>query len=328
MSPITTKKASEKDLVHVLRTMILSRVFEEKVNEMFMQGIIHGTTHLGVGQEACHAGVSLALEKEDWILPTHRGHGHCLAKGATAYEMFCELFANTDGPCLGMGGSMHLTDTKNFNMGSSGIVAGAVPMAVGMADALRRQNKKNVVISFFGDAASNQGMTAEALNLASVWKSPVIFCCENNRYGMSTPAKLTVSVEDIAVRGKAYNMKSKIVDGNDVVAVLDAMEEARKYCVSGKGPYLLELKTYRYLGHSKSDQRKYRTKDEEADMKANNDPIIRFKDYLMDKGVITEESYKALYNEVEQEINEASEKARDKKDTITFEKALEYVYTK
>lgn len=326
MKEFETRKKDKKEMLKVLRVMITSRHFEEKVNEMFMRGLIHGTTHLGVGQEASHAGLSLGLNPDDWIVPTHRGHGHCLAKGATPYNMFCELFANYEGGCKGLGGSMHYIDLEHCNLGSSAIVGAGVPTAVGAAYAMKRHGKKNCVAALFGDAASNQGMVYEGMNLASIWEAPVLLYCENNKYGMSTPAKFTVPVENIVDRAVGVNIKSKIVDGMDVLAVLEAVMEASEYCRTEGKPFMLELKTYRYLGHSKSDQRKYRTKEEEEEVKKNNDSIQNFKKYLIKNKMITEEEFVALDKEIEQEIEEAADKASKVDKIISVDEAMSYVY--
>ena len=326
MNSFEEKKKDKDFMLKVLRTMLTSRHFELKVNEMFMAGLIHGTTHLGVGEEACHAGISLGLNPDDWIVPTHRGHGHCLAKGATPYNMFCELFANYQGGCKRLGGSMHYIDLAHCNLGSSAIVGAGVPTAVGAAYAMKREGKKNCVATFFGDGASSQGMVLEGMNLASVWEAPVLLCCENNRYGMSTPAKYTVSIEDIADRGPAFSIKSKIVDGMDVLAVLEAVMEAGEYCRTEGKPYLLEFKTYRYLGHSKSDQRKYRTKEEEEDMKKNHDAIDKFKNDLIAMNMITEEEFDELDKKIEKEIDDAADKAKKVDEIISVKEAMSYVY--
>ena len=326
MMTFEERKKDKNEMLKVLKTMLTSRHFELKVNEMFMAGLIHGTTHLGVGEEACHAGISLGLKEDDWIVPTHRGHGHCLAKGATPYNMFCELFANYEGGCKGLGGSMHYIDLEHCNLGSSAIVGAGVPTAVGVAFALKKQGKKNCVAAFFGDGASNQGMVLEGMNLASIWDVPILLCCENNRYGMSTPAKFTVPVEDIAIRGEGFNIKSKVVDGMDVLAVMEAVMEASEYCREECKPYLLEFKTYRYLGHSKSDQRKYRTKDEEEDMKKNHDAIERQKNYMIDQGMITQEEFEELDKKIEKEIEDAAEQAKKVSKIISVEEAMNYVY--
>ncbi len=312
----------EKSL-KLLKTMLLSRRFEESVNEMFMKGMIHGTTHLGIGQEALHAGVSSALGKKDWIIPTHRGHGHCLAKGSTIEEMMSELFATEQGLCKGLGGSMHLMDVKNRNLGNSGVVAGALPLAVGMGLAVKMQKRDEALVAFFGDAGSNQGMTHEAMNLAAIWKLPIIFLCENNMYGMSIPAKYGVSIENIADRGAGYGIKSLIIDGNNVEEVFHTIEEATQYVKSGKGPMLIEAKTYRWLGHSKSDQRKYRTKEEEVDWKLRC-PIENFKAKMIEAKFITESEFESLKQEVEKEIGTAITHCENKQ-PISLEQALDYV---
>ncbi len=314
----------KKQSLEIMRLMLTSRRFEEKVNEMFMQGLIHGTTHLGIGQEALHAGVSPALDKDDWILPNHRGHGHCIAKGSTPYDVMAELMAIREGVCKGMGGSMHIIDTRYKNMGSSGIVGSAIPMATGMALQLKREGSKNIVCTMFGDAASNRGAFHEALNMASIWNVPVLYICENNLYGMSVPARYAVSVEDIAVRGKAYNIESRVIDGNDVELVYSTVKELADDMRKNPKPFLLEVKTYRWLGHSKSDRREYRTKEEEAEWKERC-PIAMFKAKLLKRGYITGNVFEKMKTEVEAEIDAATEKCRGK-ERISLEEALDYVY--
>ncbi len=318
---ISTEKKTD-----LYKIMLTSRAFEEKVNEMFMKGLIHGTTHLGLGQEAGHAALSGALEKEDWILPTHRGHGHFIGKGGSVYSMMAELFAGKYGIDKGLGGSMHMTDTKNFNMGSSGVVAGAVPIAVGMAFALKKQKKENVVAVCLGDGAFNQGMTQESLNLARVWEVPVIFFCENNLYAMSAPANKFVA-GNITSRAAAYDIPAKTIDGNDIIEVYNAVSEAREYALSEKMPYFIESKTYRWLGHSKSDLRKYRTKEEEEYYKTLC-PINRYEEYLIKNDIITRKDAENYRAESEQLISDAvkfAEKTRG--DILSLEEAEKYVYS-
>ena len=315
---------NKKQSLETMRLMLTSRRFEEKVNEMFMQGQIHGTTHLGIGQEALHAGVSPALDKDDWILPNHRGHGHCIAKGSTPYDIMAELMAVRDGVCKGMGGSMHIIDTRYKNMGSSGIVGSAIPMATGMAYQLKRTGKKNIVCTMFGDAASNRGTFHEALNMASIWNVPVLYLVENNLYGMSVPARYAVSVEDIAVRGASYNIESKVIDGNDVELVYSTVNEIANNMRKDPKPFLLEAKTYRWLGHSKSDRREYRTKEEEAAWKERC-PIALFKAKLLERGYITEKAFEKMKADVEAEIEAATEKCKGK-ERVGLEEALNYVY--
>ena len=315
----------KKQSLETMKLMLTSRRFEEKVNEMFMQGLIHGTTHLGIGQEALHAGVSPALDKDDWILPNHRGHGHCIAKGSSPYEIMAELMAIRDGVCKGMGGSMHVMDTRYKNMGNSGIVGSAIPMATGMAFQMKREGSKNIACVMFGDAASNRGTFHEALNMASIWKVPVLFLCENNMYGMSVPAKYSVSVDDIAVRGTGYNIESKIIDGNDVELVYNTIKEISESMRENPRPFLLEVKTYRWLGHSKSDRREYRTKEEEAQWKERC-PILNFKSKMIERGFITEKAFEKMKDQVEAEIDAATEACQGK-ERVGLDEALNYVYS-
>lgn len=315
---------SAEKKIYLLRIMLLSRFFEEKVNEMFMKGMIHGTTHLGIGQEAGHAAVSSALKEDDWILTTHRGHGHYLGKGGSAYAMMAELMGVRDGACLGLGGSMHLADVAHCNMGSSGVVAGAVPLAVGMSFALKYKQSSQIVLSIFGDAASNQGMALESLNLASVWQVPVLFFCENNQYGMSAPAKTFVAGNNIPKRAEAFGIESSSVDGNNVIELYNAVSEAAEYVRVKQKPYLIESRTYRWLGHSKSDLRKYRTKEEEEHWKTKC-PILMYEKYLFENGLISIEGINRLKEETAQEIEDAVRQSQGKS-ILSFEEALECVY--
>jgi acetoin:2,6-dichlorophenolindophenol oxidoreductase subunit alpha len=291
-------------LLKMLYDMFLARAFEEKVNEMFMQGKIHGTTHLGVGQEALAGGVSNALRPEDWIQPTHRGHGHCIAKSGNVKSIMAELFGKNTGTCKGIGGSMHIADVSAHNMGTSGIVGGTFPIAVGMGLALKMQKKDSIVTCIFGDAANNQGTFHESLNLASIWKLPILFLCENNMYGMSVPIAYSMAVDNVAVRGASYDIPSKIIDGNNVLEVYSNVAEIAEYIRSGNGPFLLECKTYRWLGHSKSDPRKYRTKEEEKEWK-DRCPLKFFKGYLLENGHITESEFEEMSEQATEAIEEA-----------------------
>ncbi len=311
--------------LHLYKIMLTSREFEQKVNEMFMKGLIHGTTHLGLGQEAGHAALSGALHAEDWILPTHRGHGHFIGKGGSVHSMMAELFASRYGIDKGLGGSMHMTDTKNYNMGSSGVVAGAVPIAVGMAFALKKQGKDNLAAVCLGDGAFNQGMTQESLNLAKVWEVPVLFFCENNLYGMSAPASKFVA-GSIAKRAGAYEIPSAEVDGNDLIALYNVVAEAREYVVSERKPYFIESKTYRLLGHSKSDLRKYRTREEEEYYKTLC-PIKRYEEYLLANGIISQKEINEYHSRAEELIEESVKFARKTRgDMLTLGEAQKFVY--
>ncbi|MGE5604120.1 MAG: thiamine pyrophosphate-dependent dehydrogenase E1 component subunit alpha [Bacteroidota bacterium] len=312
------------ELKEMLKKMYQIRKFEEKVNEMFMQGKIHGTTHLGIGQEACAVGAIQTLRKEDYIFSNHRGHGHCIAKGANIDRMMAELFGRETGFCKGLGGSMHIVDVKTNNMGANGVVGGGIPLATGAALALKKKKSDKVVLNIFGDASTNLGIFHESLNLAAIWKLPVIYICENNMYGMSTPIAKTMAVPNVADRAAAYNISGVICDGNDVLAVYDTVKQAVEKARSGKGPTLVELKTYRQNGHSKSDQRAYRTREEEAEWKAKC-PIKRFSEYLIASKVMTADEVKSMEAEAENEI-EQSVKYAESCNVLPLEKLLGEVY--
>ena len=211
--------ATKDTQLELHRMMMLIRLFEEALEEMFSRGLLHGTMHLSIGQEATAAGACLALDKKDLITSTNRGHGHCLGKGADPYKMFAELLGREDGYCRGRGGSMHIADLSNGNLGANGIVAGSLTISVGAALSFQLQKKENIVLCFFGDGAVNEGSFHEALNLASLWNLPVLFLCENNQYGMSMASEKAVAGESIASRGNSYGIESVQIDGNDVEAV-------------------------------------------------------------------------------------------------------------
>lgn len=295
----------EKKLTELLHQMWLIRFFDEKVDEFFAKGLIHGTTHLAVGQEATAAGACALLTDEDKITSTHRGHGHCIAKGAKADRMMAELFGRETGYCKGKGGSMHIADLDKGNLGANGIVGGGIPIAVGSALTSKMKNLGYVTVSFFGDGATNEGSFHEALNMASIWKLPVIFFCENNQYGMSGPVKEMINIENIADRAGSYGIPGVVVDGNDLFAVIEVMAQAIERAKNGEGPTLIEAKTYRYKGHSKSDAKKYRTRDEEMDWRNNRDAIARYKKVLIEEGILTEEQAKAIEQQAKKEIEDA-----------------------
>ncbi|KYG70947.1 thiamine pyrophosphate-dependent dehydrogenase E1 component subunit alpha [Planococcus maritimus] len=294
------------DLTHLLKQMWQIRFFEEKVDEFFAKGMIHGTTHLAVGQEASAVGSIAVLQERDKITSTHRGHGHCIAKGAEVNRMMAELFGRTTGYCKGKGGSMHIADVDKGNLGANGIVGGGFAIATGAALTSQMKNEGYVVLCFFGDGASNEGSFHEALNLASIWKLPVVFVCENNQYGMSGPAKEMMNVEDVAKRAAAYGVPGKVVDGNDVFDVMNGVGEAVERARNGEGPSIIEAKTYRWKGHSKSDAKKYRTREEEQEWRAK-DPIARLRDALIGEGLLTEESAAEIKAAAKKEIEDSVE---------------------
>lgn len=273
---------SKEQLKELYVKMLHTRKFEEQVSRFFAQGKVHGTTHLYVGEEATAAGVCTALKKDDWITSTHRGHGHCISKGIDLNKMMAELLGKETGYCKGKGGSMHIADLENGNLGANGVVGGGHAIAVGAALTCAMKDVDRIVVCFFGDGASNEGSFHEAVNLASVWKLPVLFVCENNLYGMSVPVSKSMNISDISQRAASYGIPGRSVDGNDVIAVYEAAKEARDY-VSKNGPMLLVCNTYRYLGHSKSDANVYRTKEEIQSWK-NKDCIKRLEQLMLENG--------------------------------------------
>jgi TPP-dependent pyruvate/acetoin dehydrogenase alpha subunit len=270
-----------------LETMWAARRFEEAVDELFARGLMHGTMHLSIGQEASATGTCLALRPDDMITSTHRGHSHCIAKGADLVRMMAELLARDTGYCRGRGGSMHIADVTGGNLGANGIVGGGIPIAVGAALAQKLTNSGKVVVSFFGDGAANEGAFHEAANMAAVWKLPVVFVCENNHYGMSMAADQAFAIENISARATAYGFPGVTVDGNDLQAVYDMVSVAVDRARAGGGPTLVENVTYRWKGHSKSDKNLYRTREEIAAWQ-ERDPIARFEEDVRQAGTLTD----------------------------------------
>jgi TPP-dependent pyruvate/acetoin dehydrogenase alpha subunit len=273
---------------HALLTMWTTRRFEEAVDDLFARGLMHGTMHLSIGQEASATGSCMALRSDDAITSTHRGHGHCIAKGADLTRMMAELLAKETGYCRGRGGSMHIADVATGNLGANGIVAGGIPIAAGAALAYQLRGEDHVVACFFGDGAANEGAFHEAVNLAAIWKLPVVFICENNKYGMSFSTEKSFAIENISERALGYGIPGVTVDGNDVVAVYDAVSSAVERARAGDGPTLVENLTYRWKGHSKSDKNLYRTKEEIAEWRSK-DPILRFEARIREEGLLSDE---------------------------------------
>lgn len=295
--------------VDMLRKMYVIRFFEEMVDDLFARGLVHGTMHLSVGQEASAVGSISALNHHDYILSTHRGHGHCIAKGADLNLMMAEFLGKETGYCRGRGGSMHIADMEGRNLGANGVVGGGIPLAVGVGLTLQMRRTDEIVMGFFGDGAANQGSFHEALNMAAIWSLPVVYVCENNQYGMSMSTTRAFKIEHIAQRAASYGMPGVTVDGNDVLAVYDAASEAVSRARAGDGPTLVECLTYRWKGHSKSDQELYRTKEEIETWK-NRDPIRRFRGLLVDEGVISREEDAEIEEAATRIIDEALEFAQ------------------
>ena len=271
----------------VLAEMIRIRRFEEAVEDLYGRGMMHGTMHLSIGEEAVPVGVSLALRPDDYITSTHRGHGHCIAKGADLERMMAELLAKETGYCRGRGGSMHIADTETGNLGANGIVAGGVPIAAGAALSAQMRGTDQVAVCFHGDGAMGEGAWHEGVILAVMWQLPVVFVCENNMYGMSMSAEKAFRLEQLSDRARGYGLPGVTVDGNDVQAVYDAANEAIERARSGGGPTFIEAKTYRYRGHSKSDKNLYRTREEIEEWR-QRDPIELFKAAAIAAGTLTE----------------------------------------
>ena len=313
------------ELKEALRRMILIRRFEEGAEEAYTRGLIHGTMHLSIGQEASAVGSTMMLRKTDYITSTHRGHGHCIGKGADPKLMFAEFFGKEEGYCRGRGGSMHIADAESGNLGANGIVAGGIPIAVGAALAIKKQKRDDVAICFFGDGATNEGAFHEALNMAAIWKLPVVFVCENNKYGMSVSTERSMAVANVADRAVAYNMPGAIVDGNRIEDVAEAVQAAITLARSGQGPTLVECKTYRIRGHSKSDRNRYRTKQEIEDWKLR-DPIGHFETELVAHGIASSGEIVAINASVDAEIAAGIEFAKNGTDPSPHEVTRD-VYT-
>jgi pyruvate dehydrogenase E1 component alpha subunit len=288
-------------LKEALRRMYLIRRFEEGAEDAYMRGLIHGTMHLSIGQEASAVGACMDLRRSDYITSTHRGHGHCIAKGADPKLMFAEFFGKEEGYCRGRGGSMHIADVECGNLGANGIVGGGIPIAVGAALAIKKQKRDDIAVSFFGDGASNEGAFHEALNMAAIWRLPVLFVCENNKYGMSVSTERSMAVANIADRASAYNMPGTIVDGNRIEDVAEAVIEAAARARNGGGPSLIECKTYRIRGHSRSDRNRYRTK-EEIESWQERDPIVHFERELISLGFASDREATEIRKSAEDEI--------------------------
>ena len=291
-------------LIEMYRKMLEIRQFEEKVYELYGQNLVPGTIHLYAGQEAVAVGVCANLRKEDYIVSTHRGHGHCIAKGADLKRVMAEILGKKTGYCRGKGGSMHIADFSIGILGATGVVGAGIPIAVGAGLSIKLRGTDQVVACFFGDGASNQGTFHEGINMAAIWKLPVLFICENNLYAMGTRQSRVMLIENISERAAAYGIPGVTVDGNDVLAVYEAAKEAVERAKRGEGPTLIECKTYRHKGHSRMDPATYRPK-EEVEYWLRKDPIPRFRNRLLEMGILTEEEAKKIEEEVLREIEEA-----------------------
>jgi len=311
-------------LVEMYRKMFEIRSFEEKVFELYAQNMVPGTIHLYAGEEAVAVGVCSNLRKDDYITSTHRGHGHCIAKGADPKRIMAEILGKKTGYCKGKGGSMHIADFKVGMLGATAVVGAGIPIAMGAGLSIKLRGTDQVVACFFGEGASNQGTFHEGINMAAIWKLPVIFVCENNLYAMGTRQSRVMLIENIADRAASYGIPGVTVDGNDVLAVYEAAREAVERARRGEGPTLIECKTYRHKGHSRVDPAKYRPK-EEVEEWLRKDPIKRLREKLLQTNVLAEEEIQRVEEEVSAEIEEAVKFAVESPYPAP-EEALEDVY--
>ena len=311
-------------LVSMYKTMLTIRKFEEKCAELYAANRLGGSVHLYSGEEAVAVGACFTLREDDFITSTHRGHGHLIAKGGRLDKMMAELMGKKTGYCKGKGGSMHVTDLQLGSLGANGIVGSGFNIACGAGLACQRLYGDRIVLCFFGDGAANRGTFHEGLNLASIWKLPVVFICENNQYGISVSQKRSMNVQDISVRAKSYNMPGTTVDGMDVKAIFEEVKRAVEYARKGFGPSLIECKTYRYRGHWEGDPIAYRT-DEEVDEWRKKDAIIRTKKELLEKKVVTQLELDRIAEKIDEEIKLAI-KYGEESPFPEKEDALEDVY--
>ena len=306
-------KIKKATLLGIYETMVRIRLFEDRIMDVYARGQVPGLAHLYTGEEAVAAGACAVLRDDDYITSTHRGHGHVIAKGAELKPMMAELFGKKTGYCKGKGGSMHIADMDIGILGANGIAGGGLPIAIGAGMSAKWRGTDQVSVCFFGDASSNNGTFHESLNLASLWKLPVLFVCENNTYGISVSQKMHQPIVDISGRAASYAMDGLTIDGNDAVAVYEACLAAVKKARAGKGPTLIECKTYRWRGHHEGDPNqgaRYRTK-EEIDSWKEKDPIPHMAQNLIDGNLATRKKLDEIEAAITREIDEAVEFARE-----------------
>ena len=297
--------------LELLRTMQTIRRFEERASDDFQAGRIYGVVHCYIGQEAVATGICAKLKRDDQIISTHRGHGHCIAKGADLKRMMAELYGKRTGYCKGKGGSMHIADFSIGMLGANGIVAGGIPIITGAGLAAQLEGRGRVAVSFFGDGASNAGPFHESLNIAALWKLPMLYVCENNLYGVNTPVADSVSVKDVTERAAAYGIPGVAVDGNDVLAVYEVAEAAVQRARAGQGPTLIECKTYRWRNHTEIQGIPAPRSPQELDEWKDRDPVARLVSSLTEQNLLTEDAWHKLDAAILQEIEDAVAFAQD-----------------
>ena len=320
----TSKKPniSAEELLGYYRDMLLIRRFEEKAGQLYGMGLIGGFCHLYIGQEAVVVGLEAATKEGDKRITSYRDHGHMLACGMDPKGVMAELTGREGGYSKGKGGSMHMFSKEKHFYGGHGIVGAQVPLGAGLAFSDKYRGNDNVTFAYFGDGAANQGQVYEAFNMAALWDLPVIFVIENNQYAMGTAQNRSTSTPDLYTRGEAFGISGQTVDGMDVLAVKEASEKAVAHCRAGKGPYILEVKTYRYRGHSMSDPAKYRTREEVQKMRDERDPIDHVRDMLLTGKHASEDDLKAIDKEIKAIVNESAEFSKQ-----SPEPALEELWT-
>ncbi len=300
---------ASETLLHLYRTMLEIRIFEQRVAREFRTGEIPGFVHMYVGEEAVAVGVCAHLDDDDYVTSTHRGHGHCIAKGCDLDRMMAEIYGRQDGLCKGRGGSMHIADFSRGMLGANAIVGGGIALATGAGLAASVRGSRQVAVAFFGDGAANQGVLHESLNLAAIWKLPVIYVCENNGFAESTPASYSTSVVDVASRAPGYGIPGVVADGADVLGVYTAARTAVDRARAGEGPTLLEVKTYRFMGHFEGDPERYRD-DEERTALRDRDAIAALQAHLISAGHATADVLAVVREEIEAAVSAAVEFAR------------------
>lgn len=297
-------------MLEMYRLMVKIRLFEERAMELFNEGLIRGPMHLYIGEEAVAVGACSNVRESDYITSTHRGHGHCIAKGGDIKKMMAELLGKKTGYCKGKGGSMHISDPEIGILGANGIVAGSLGIATGAGLSAQMRKTDQVTICFFGDGATNQGIFHESLNLAAIWNLPVIYLCENNLYGLTSSASKVLSVENVAQRKESYSIPGEVVDGNDVLAVFEVVREAIERVREEGGPILIEAKTYRWVGHFVGDPCVYRSQDEVEEWKKKC-PIKTFRERLLQDTFATSNQLQEIEEKVREEVEAAVQFARE-----------------
>lgn len=311
---MTKAKTNTEDYLRMYRQMVRIRSFEDQANQLYLSAKMPGLTHMYSGEEAVAVGICEALKVTDKITSTHRGHGHCVAKGADFKRMFCELLGKEEGYCRGKGGSMHIADQSNGNLGANAIVGGSMGIATGAALSAKRLGKDEVTVCFFGDGATAQGLMYEVMNMAALWSLPVIYACENNGYSEYTKTD-EIAAGSITGRAEAFGIEAFKVDGQDVLAVNELAQKLVARCRKGEGPFFIELETYRYHGHHVGDINReyYRSKDEEKEWHATRDPITNFGKWLISEGVVDQAELDSIQTEITSDAAEAVAYALDAK---------------